>query len=86
MKWSIIIAAGVVLLLAGCAGMPTVQRVDVPVPVSCLPAQMPARPDIHTSAMLRAMSSSEYVLATSADRLDLLAYAGELEAVLRGCE
>ena len=73
-------------VLTGCAQTPTVQRVEVPVPVSCLPASMPERPSIHADADLRAMPSGEYVIAVTLDRGDLRAYAGELEAVVGGCK
>lgn len=71
-------------LLTGCASAPTVQRVEVPVPVSCI-AEVPKRPTIHSDDALRAMPSPDYVIAVTLDRGDLRAYANELEAVLSGC-
>lgn len=79
-------AAVLALLLAGCSTIPAAPTVaNVAVPVSCVPADPPKRPQIYADAELAGMDDYRFVLALrwNADRL--LEYARELEAVLKGC-
>lgn len=72
--------------LAGCSTMPAAPTVaNVAVPVSCVPADPPKRPQIYADAELAGMDDFRFVLALrwNADRL--LEYVRELEAVLKGC-
>lgn len=76
-------------LLAGCATAPPeihTVRVNVPVPVSCLPAQLPTRPAIMPDAQLKALPDYGFVLELGAERADLLAYTGKLEALIGACK
>lgn len=85
MKWLIVL-----ILLAGCAGTPTVVSipepvtVKIPVPVSCVSA-MPAKPATTTDQELAAMNDYALVLALRREVLTLRGYLAELEAVLTGC-
>jgi hypothetical protein len=78
--------AVLVALLAGCSTIPQPPEVaNVAVPVSCVPADPPVRPQIYPDAELAGMDDFRFVLALrwNADRL--LEYVAELEAVLKGC-
>lgn len=72
--------------LAGCSTIPAAPTVaNVAVPVSCVPADPPKRPQIYADAELAGMDDYRFVLALrwNADRL--LEYVRELEAVITGC-
>lgn len=76
------------LLAAGCAGTqaPTTQRVDVPVPVSCVkPGSVPQRPDYAVEKLAPTASDGEKVVALASDWPRGRKYEGELEAVIAGC-
>lgn len=80
-----------VLALTGCATAPDVitkppASIDVPVAVSCLPADRPARPATFTDRELAALDDYKLVLGLRRDTLHLRAYARELEALLKACE
>jgi len=77
-----------ILLVTGCAtpGIPPPpQIVNVPVPVSCLPAVLPQRPKTATDTELSALDDYKFPLAIFLDRRLLLDYSAELEAVLVAC-
>ena len=80
--------AALILLLAGCAARPVVVtetvEVRVPVPVPCI-AEMPARPAVMTDAELLALDDYRAVVALRRDRMLLVQYAAEAEAVMRPC-
>lgn len=75
------------LLLAGCASNPTIQTVEVKVPVAipCLPSTMPSKPNILANAELSKLADGPLVLEIAAERLDLLSYAAQTDAILQGC-
>lgn len=75
----------VAALLAGCQSLGLPTRVDVPIAVSCLPAAMPARPDIFTDAQLLAMDDFHLVIALQQNAARLADYLSELEAILVAC-
>jgi hypothetical protein len=83
----IILAAGFVLLV-GCSTTPApaTQRVDVPVPVSCVKAaDLPKRPDYAVEKLAATASDGEKVLAFAADWPLGRKYEGKLEAIISGC-
>lgn len=83
----IICAAGVALL-GGCGTTPapSAQRVDVPVPVSCVKAEdVPKRPDYEVEKLAATASDGEKVLALASDWPRGRKYEGELEAIIVGC-
>lgn len=76
------------LFLSGCATWfhAPLAAVSVPVPVPCVKeGEKPARPDFVSDAEMDVMTDYQYVLALSRDRLQRIAYVGELEAVVDGC-
>lgn len=80
-----------VLLLSGCATAPEVvtrppPSIDVPVAVSCLPAERPARPATFTDRELAQLDDYKLVLGMRRDTLQLRAYTAELEALLKACQ
>lgn len=80
------VIAGIVL--SGCSGLPApaTQRVDVPVPVSCLKAQdVPKRPDYAVEKLAPTASDGEKVLALASDWPRGRKYEEKLEAVIAGC-
>lgn len=75
-------------ILAGCAGTPApvTQRVEVPVPVSCVKAaDVPKRPDYRVEKLAPGASDGEKVLAFVGDWAAGRKYEGKLEAALAGC-
>lgn len=72
-----------ILTLAGCAEAPV--AVKIPVPVSCLPAGVPARPAMAENAALKAMDDRKMLLTIAAERLEQGAYAAQAEALIQGC-
>ena len=76
------------LLAAGCAGTqaPATQRVDVPVPVSCVnPGSVPQRPDYAVEKLTPTATDGEKVLALASDWPLGRKYEEKLEAVIAGC-
>lgn len=76
------------VLLAGCAATsaPATQRVDVPVPVSCVKAEdVPRRPDYAVEKLAPTATDGEKILALASDWPRGRRYEGELEAVIAGC-
>ncbi|WP_137719363.1 hypothetical protein [Methylobacillus flagellatus] len=60
------------------------QRVEIPVPVSCID-QIPARPQLITDAELMELQPGQFVTALHVDRLKRDGYQANLEALLEGC-
>jgi len=84
-----IFGTAALLLLSACAtpGIPPPpQIVNVPVPVSCLPAVLPQRPKTATDTELAALDDYKFPLAIFLDRRTLLDYTAELEAILSACK
>lgn len=71
-------------VLAGC-GTVLPERVEVPVPVSCVKAR-PERPTFATDQLKPGASVHEKTKAVLAERHQLRGYVGELEAVVTACE
>lgn len=80
--------AGLAMLLAGCgtAPVPTTQRVDVPVPVSCVKAEdVPKRPEYALERLAPTASDGEKILALAIDWPRGRKYEKQLEAVVASC-
>lgn len=73
------------MVLTGCATPGIPERIEVPVPVSCLPASLPTRPQVFTDAELGAMGDFHLVIALRQNAVRLGDYATELEAILIAC-
>jgi hypothetical protein len=71
------------LLLSSCASLPT--TVQVPVTVSCLPSEVPALPPVLDNPALQRLDDATLILTIAAERLDLLSYARQAEAVISAC-
>lgn len=86
MRTAVVLAA---LLLAACAApqQPRTETVEVkvPVPVSCLPDTLPEQPKLKAPQELKAMGDYDLVLEIEAERIELAAYAEQLEAILTAC-
>ena len=83
MRITLLLAAAI---LSGCAAGPAVPAVvKVPVPVRCLPADVPAKPETRPEAEILAMDEYAATLTTWTERLLLKAYAAKAEAVIAGC-
>lgn len=79
---------GFACMLTGCvsAPPPVVQRVDVPVTVSCVKAaDLPKRPDYAVEKLAPTASDGEKVLALASDWPRGRKYESQLEAVIAGC-
>lgn len=74
-----------VCLLAGCASVEP-QVVQVPVATSCLPTQIPQIPPTKSDPELASMSDADLVLTIAAERLDLLVYSKQADALLKSCQ
>ena len=76
------------VLLAGCGTtqVPAIQRVDVPVPVSCVQAgDVPKRPDYAVEKLPPTASDGEKVLALAFDWPLGRKYEENLKATIIGC-
>ncbi|HEX6992395.1 MAG TPA: hypothetical protein VF151_10935 [Gemmatimonadales bacterium] len=79
------------LALPACSSTPVQPRtetveVKVPVPVACLDAsQLPKAPVLQSKTALASLDDYNLVLEIAAEREELIAYAGELEALLSVC-
>lgn len=84
-----ILQALAVVLLSACASRQTVVpppvKVEVPVPVSCLPSKMPTPPRFYSDDALRKMDEFKLVLALWHNADMAQDYIAELEAILRAC-
>ena len=71
------------LLLSGClATTPTAQ---VPVAVSCVPANAPTLPAVTDNAALAKLDDRKLVLVIAAERNDLLSYGVAASMVIEAC-
>jgi hypothetical protein len=76
------------LFLSGCATWfrAPLAAVSIPVPVPCIAeGEKPVRPHLVSELELDAMSDYQFVLALSRDRIQRIAYVGELEAAVDAC-
>lgn len=76
-------------VLAGCAGtpVPATQRVDVPVPVSCVKVEdVPKRPEYEVEKLTPTATDGEKVLALASDWPRGRKYEKKLEAIIAGCQ
>lgn len=71
------------LLLGGCAGAPV--SVSVPIAVSCVPVDAPALPGTSSKAELSALDDRQLVLTIASERLTLLGYAKQADAIIQAC-
>lgn len=81
-------AIGCACILAGCGTTPApaTQRVDVPVPVSCVKAEdVPKRPEYEVEKLAPAASDGEKVLALAGDWPRGRKYEEKLEAIIASC-
>ena len=73
-------------LLAGCATGPQVPAVvKVPVPISCIQGEPPAKPETLSEAEILVMDEYAATLTVWTERLMLKSYALRAEAVILGC-
>ena len=73
-------------LLAGCTTAPTVPEVvRVPVPISCIQGEPPAKPETASEAEILAMDEFAATISVWTERLMLKSYALRAEAVILGC-
>lgn len=70
-------------LTVGCATPPP--TAEIPVAVSCVPPGAPDRPAVSSNPELRAMTDERLVLTIAAERLDLISYSAQADAVIRAC-
>lgn len=76
-----------IAIAAGCASSPIEgipQTVEIPIPVSCVTAEIP-RPRFVTDRELAAADDYTLVLELAADRLKRQQYEAKLEAAIAGC-
>lgn len=88
-KWCLLGAQVGLLALFGCqqtVPLPEVRIVKVPVPVPCVDkADLPASPKIANNQELNALTDFDLVLQLQVERLDLLRYSTEQNALLQAC-
>jgi len=73
-------------LLAGCATEQLPPTANIPVGVTCLPADAPKqKPATVSNGELKAMDDETLVLTIAAERLALLVYSAKAEAVISAC-
>ena len=70
-------------ILAGCAQAPTA---SVPVGVSCIKGEPPAKPKTTEESALRALDDYAATITTWTERLTLKAYAEKADAVIQACK
>lgn len=82
-----LLAATAIIALSACASGPQLpERILVPVASSCVPTGMPPAPTISTNAELLGLADRELVLRIAAERLELISFSRQAEAVLSGCQ
>lgn len=76
------------VLLSSCATFvpEPPQIVNVPLPIACLPAQLPLAEALHSDAELAAFDDYKLTLALFRDRRALVKHNAELHAMLRACQ
>ena len=73
-------------VLAGCATGPQVPAVvKVPVPISCIQGEPPAKPETASEAEILAMDEFAATISVWTERLMLKSYAVRAEAIILGC-
>lgn len=81
-----LLAALFALVLAGCATETTIQRVEIPVPVSCVErGQIPAQPADRFAATQPTDPIDEQVRALLIDRDRRREYGDKLRAIVESC-
>lgn len=74
------------LLLAGCVTDPAIPTVtQVPVPVSCIKGEPPAKPAVISEGEILAMTDYAATLTTWTERLILKSYAEKASAIIDAC-
>ena len=85
-KAKIISLCGIAAVLTACTSAPKVPEiVRVPVPVSCIQGEPPAKPDTLSEAEILVMDDYAATLTVWTERLLLKSYAVRAEAVILGC-
>jgi len=87
---ALLLLFGALLFLAGCAtsrdtGAAAPTKVEVPVAVSCLPADLPPEPTAATNAELKAMTPRSRYLRIAADREAELSWRAKVAPALSAC-
>jgi hypothetical protein len=77
------VLASVALALSGCVGL---KDVFYPTPVGCAPKNAPEKPKTFSDNVLSKLDDYHYVLVISAERLELIDYAGKADAVIQQCK
>ena len=72
-----------VAILSGCAT--TAPTANIPVSVSCVKGEPPAKPATTDEAAIKAMDDFAATLTTWNERLTLKAYAEKADAVIQAC-
>lgn len=70
-------------ILSGCATSPTTAM--IPVAASCVPADAPSRPAVSDNAALKALGDEQLVLTIASERLDLISWSAQAEAIISAC-
>ena len=79
-----ILAAALLLILAGCTTTPRLQTVKVAVPVQCA-VQVPDRPAMPTEALAPGVALFDYVKASQSEIERREGYEGQLREALAAC-
>lgn len=87
---ALLIAFALLLFLTGCAterqtGAAPPEKVDVPIAVSCLPADLPAAPTLTTNAELLTLTPRARYLRIAGEREALEAWRARVEPALQAC-
>jgi len=85
-----VFAVSAVFAITGCAtdrptGAPPPERVEVPVPVACLPADLPAAPSLTPDAVLRTMTPRARYLRIASEREALESWRLKVEPAIAAC-
>lgn len=70
-----------IMALQGCAAIQAL----LPVGISCVPKDAPRMPPVMPNGELARLVDDVLVLTIAAERLDLLRYGKQAEAVIEGC-
>lgn len=87
---ALLLAFGFLLFLSGCAtdretGAAPPAKVEVPVAVSCLPADLPVAPALTSNAELLALTPRARYLRIASEREALQAWRARVEPTLAAC-
>ena len=72
------------VIISGCAATSTPSAL-VPVASSCLPAQVPSMPLVRPDSELLALDDRQLVLTIASERLELISFSRQAEALLQAC-